>query len=141
MSRNRMKNSQSLHWMGVVKWVLITGLVAGLGLTYMLCKNQNLHLAAEKHRLQLQLTTIEARNKELYVDLEGMKSMKHLKKRLDDMHSTLVPWGDPQANWVRLDQNPRARAVPMGSQPKTILNLDATVVTSAAPQPVPQPSH
>ena len=28
MSRNRMKNSQSLHWMGVVKWVLIAGLLA-----------------------------------------------------------------------------------------------------------------
>ncbi len=55
MSRNRMKNSQSLHWMGVVKWVLIASLVSGLGLTYMLCKNQNLHLAAETRRLQIQL--------------------------------------------------------------------------------------
>ena len=31
MSRNRMKNSQSLHWMGVVKWVLIFLMLAGLG--------------------------------------------------------------------------------------------------------------
>ena len=45
MSRNRLKNSQSLHWMGVMKWVLIAGLLSGLGLFYMLSKNQNLHLA------------------------------------------------------------------------------------------------
>jgi hypothetical protein len=50
MSRNRMKNSQSLHWMGVVKWILIAGLLAGLGLCYMICKNQNLHLAEKTHR-------------------------------------------------------------------------------------------
>ena len=36
MSRNRMKNSQSLHWMGVVKWILIVGLMSVLGLSYML---------------------------------------------------------------------------------------------------------
>ena len=52
MSRNRMKHSQSLHWMSVVKWILIAGLLSGLGLSYMLCKNQNLHLAAESLRLR-----------------------------------------------------------------------------------------
>ena len=62
MSRNRMKNSQSLHWMGVVKWILIAGLLAGLGLGYMICKNQNLHLAEETHGVQKQLDAIEARN-------------------------------------------------------------------------------
>jgi uncharacterized protein HemX len=134
MSRNRMKNSQSLHWMGVVKWVLISGLVAGLGLVYMLCKNQNLHLAAETHRLQLQLATIETRNKELNGDLEGMKSLKRLQARLTQMHSNLVAWGDPSANWVAMEQNPRARVAPMGTTPKTILNFDSTVVTSTTSQ-------
>ena len=82
MSRNRMKNSQSLHWMGVVKWILIAGLLAGLGLCYMICKNQNLHLAEETHRVQKQLDGIEARNEELASDLQGMKSFNLLKRRL-----------------------------------------------------------
>ncbi len=82
MSRNRMKNSQSLHWMGVVKWILIAGLLAGLGLCYMLCKNQNLHLAEETHRVQKQLDAIEARNAELTADLQSMKSPKLLERRL-----------------------------------------------------------
>jgi hypothetical protein len=136
MSRNRMKNSQSLHWMGVVKWVLISSLVAGLGLIYMLCKNQNLHLAAETHRLEIQLAQIETRNKELNGDLESMKSLKRLTARLAQMHSSLVSWGDPNANWVVLEQNSHAHVAPMGTQPRPVVNFDSAVVTS-----VPSTDH
>jgi uncharacterized protein HemX len=130
MSRNRMKNSQSLHWMGVVKWVLISGLVAGLGLVYMLCKNQNLHLAAETHRLEIQLATIETRNKELNGDLESLKSIKRLEARLTQINSSLVRWGDPSATWVSLEQNPHARVARMGTAPKATMSMDSTIVTS-----------
>ena len=138
MSRNRMKNSQSLHWMGVVKWVLIAGLLAGLGLCYMLCKNQNLHLAEETHHVQKQLDAIEARNEELAADLQGMKSFNLLKRRLAQMHSSLVPWGDARASWVRMDQNTRARLARIGTTPQATLNLDSSVVAAnaAAQQPV-----
>jgi hypothetical protein len=138
MSRNRMKNSQSLHWMGVVKWVLIAALLAGLGLCYMLCKNQNLHLAEESHRMQRNLDGIESRNAELSADLQSMKSLKLLEKRLVLMHSTLVPWGDGHAAWVRLDQNTRARLANMGTMPQSTLNVDSTPVAAnaAAQQPV-----
>lgn len=137
MSRNRMKNSQSLHWMGVVKWVLITGLVSGLGLTYMLCKNQNMHLAAETRRLQLQLDTLKSRNKELKGDLESMKSLARLQNRLKAMHSNLVYWNDPSATWVSLEQNPRARVPRNGTLPNGGLNFDeSSVLTSTTPQSV-----
>jgi len=135
MSRNRMKNSQSLHWMGVLKWILIVGMLAGLGLCYMLCKNQNLHLAEETHRAQKQLAAIEARNAELESDLQNMKGLKLLQRRLAQMHSTLVSWGDPRASWARLDQNTRARLAGMGTMPKATLNLDAyPVVSNSQPQ-------
>jgi hypothetical protein len=139
MSRNRMKNSQSLHWMGVLKWILITGLLAGLGLCYMICKNQNLHLAQKTQDVRKQLDAIEARNDELAADLQSMKSMKLLERRLVQMHSTLVPWGDPRANWVRLDQNTRAVLVRMGTMPKSTLNFDSTPV--AANASAQQPAH
>lgn len=130
MSRNRMRNSQSLHWMGVVKWILIIGLMAVLGLCYMLCKNQNLHLAQETFTLENQLQSIEARNTELTLDLEGMKSMSLLKRRLAQMHSTLVPWGDPRASWVRMDQNTKAVLARMGTMPKAGINIDPTPVAT-----------
>jgi len=138
MSRNRMRNSQSLHWMGVVKWILIAGLLAGLGLCYMICKNQNLHLAEETHHIQKQLDAIEARNAELALDLQGMKSMALLKRRLAQMHSTLISWGDPRANWLPWEQNTRARLARIGTTPQTTLDLDSSVMAAnaAAQQPV-----
>jgi hypothetical protein len=132
MSRNRMRNSQSLHWMGVLKWVMIAGLLAGLGLCYMICKNQNLHLAEEVHDKKEVLEKIKSRNAELGLDLQSMKSMALLERRLVLMHSTLVRWGDPQANWVRLDQNTRARLARIGTAPQTSLNLDSSVVAANA---------
>ena len=138
MSRNRMRNSQSLHWMGVVKWILIAGLLAGLGLCYMLCKNQNLHLADEKLRAQKQLDAIVARNEVLRADLDRMKSPKPLERRLAQMHSTLISWGDPRANWLPWEQNTRARLARIGTTPQTTLDLDSSVMAAnaAAQQPV-----
>jgi hypothetical protein len=132
MSRNRMRNSQSLHWMGVVKWILIAGLLAGLGLCYMLCKNQNLHLAEETHHAQKQLDAIVARNEELRNDLDRMMSPKPLERRLAQIHSTLISWGDARANWIPWEQNTRARLVRIGTTPKTTLNLDATPVADTS---------
>ena len=130
MSRNRMRNSQSLHWMGVLKWVLIAGLLAGLGLCYMICKNQNMHLAAETHLQQKRLEEIEARNSELLAGLSSMRSPKLLERRLLAMRSTLVQWGDPQASWVRLDQNTRARLARIGTTPQSSLSLDSSVMAA-----------
>ena len=139
MSRNRLKNSQSLHWIGVVKWILIAGLLAGLGLCYMLCKNQNLHLAEQARLAQKNLDAIEARNAELFADLQSMKSPKLLERRLAQMHSSLIGWGDPSASWVRLDQNTRARLARIGTVPQATLNLDSSVM--AANGAAQQPEH
>ena len=132
MSRNRMRNSQSLHWMGVVKWILIAGLLAGLGLCYMLCKNQNLHLAEQARLAQKNLDAIEARNAELFADLQSMKSPKLLERRLAQMHSSLIGWGDPSASWVRLDQNTRARLAQAGTTPQPTFTFDPPVAANAS---------
>ena len=138
MSRNRMKNSQSMHWMGVVKWILITGLLAGLGLCYMICKNQNLHLAEQTQNLKKQLAAIELRNQELEGDLQHMKSKTLLRRQLAVMHSSLVELGDARLTLVRLDQDTRARIAASGTMPTPALNYDSVPVASsgAAPQRV-----
>jgi hypothetical protein len=120
MSRNRLRNSQSLHWMGVVKWVLIAGMLSILGLSYMVCKNQNLHLAQETYRLQEQLNQITKRNSQLALDLDTMKSPLRLQRRLAQMHSTLVRLSDMGQMVVRMDQTvhavvPRPGTVPANS--------------------------
>jgi hypothetical protein len=134
MSRNRVKNSQSLHWMGVVKWVLIAGLLSMLGLSYMLCKNQNLHLAEETHRLELQLNAIDQRNKELTLDYDTMKSPVRLQRRLAQMGSTLVRLSDGTLPFFHMDdQGTRMRLARMGTVPTAPINFNPVVTTSTVP--------
>jgi hypothetical protein len=134
MSRNRMRNSQSLHWMGVVKWVLIAGLLSLLGLSYMLCKNQNLHLAQETYRLQIQLEGVQKRNAQLTDDLYIMKSPLRLQRRLAQMHSSLVRLSDGGVVVVQMDtQEIRARLAQLGTLPTGGLNLNVAATASTQP--------
>ncbi len=143
MSRNRMKNSQSLHWMGVVKWILIAGLLSVLGLSYMLCKNQNLHLAQETHSLDLQLAGIQKRNNQLTYDLDTMKSPLRLQRRLVQMHSDLVRLGDNNLVLVHMEQTIRARLARIGTMPQGAANYNYYPVATAQPatQPPLQPAQ
>jgi hypothetical protein len=141
MSRNRMKNSQSLHWMGVVKWVLILGLMSLLGLSYMFCKNQNLRLAAQTRDLRLKFEAIERRNTTLIGDLEYMKSPALLQRRLVQMRSNLIPLYDPRmiAHVTRMEgQTTRMILARMGTVPQVDINSSTvganTVSTTADPQ-------
>lgn len=134
MSRNRLKNSQSLHWMGVLKWILITGLLSVLGLSYMLCKNQNLHLAEQTHRLQVQLDAIQRRNADLAMDLNQMKSPRELEKRLARMNSTLVRFGDPRLVVVTMEQRTPMRLVRPGTEPNHAFNLNLNPAVTSVSQ-------
>ncbi len=139
MSRNRMRNSQSRHWMGVMKWVLILGMGSILGLSYMFCKNQNMRLADETHQLRLKLEAIERHNTALALDLEMMKSPALLKRRLVQMGSTLVPLYDPRmlAHVTRMEgQSTRMTLERMGTVPQVSLppqTVDATDSHSTSP--------
>jgi hypothetical protein len=125
MSRNRMRNSQSLHWMGVLKWVVILGFLSVLGLSYMFCKNQNLRLADETQTLRKKLDRIERQNTTLALDLEMMKSPELLKRRLQQMRSSLVPLYDPRmlAHVMRMEgQSTRMTLARMGTIPHVDVN-------------------
>jgi hypothetical protein len=135
MSRNRMRNSQSLHWMGVLKWVLILGLGSVLGLSYMFCKNQNLRLADETHRLQLKYEGIERHNTALELDLEMMKSPERLKQRLVQMRSSLIALYDPRmiARVTRMEgQSTRMKLERIGTLPQ--VNLAPVTVDTTEPK-------
>jgi hypothetical protein len=136
MSRNRMRNSQSLHWMGVLKWVLILGLGSVLGLSYMFCKNENLTLADETHKLQLNYDAIEQHNRAMALDLEMMKSPSRLARRLQQMHSSLIVLSDPSmiARVTRMGDQTRMKLERMDTVP----NISLEPVTADSPEPKPR---
>ena len=82
MSRNKIKNSKSLHWMMVVKYVLIAGLLCVLGLSYILCKNHILHLAEQVKDQERELAKIEAKNEQYDVVINQLKSPAELQRRI-----------------------------------------------------------
>ncbi len=135
MSRNRMRNSQSLHWMGVLKWVVILGFLSVLGLCYMFCKNQNLRLASETLDLRKKLAAIERHNTTLALDLEMLKSPEQLKRRLAQMRSTLVPLYDPRmlAHITHMEglSGPRIRLAPKGTSVPVDIDIDSGHVTAS----------
>ena len=123
MSRNRLRHSHSLHWMGVLKWILIVGLMSVLGLVYMLGKNQNLHLAQETYHLQEQLEAINLRNEQLNFDLNRMKSPAALVKRLAQMHSTLVRLDQMALNVVPMGASSTRMRLEQNTMPTRDINL------------------
>jgi len=134
MSRNRMRNSQSLHWMGVLKWVVILGFLSVLGLSYMFCKNQNLRLADETQTLRKKLDRIERQNTTLALDLEMMKSPELLKRRLQQMRSSLVPLYDPRmlAHVMRMEgQSTRMKLAPKNTDVPVDIDIDSDHVTAS----------
>jgi len=134
MSRNRMRNSQSLHWMGVLKWVVILGFLSVLGLSYMFCKNQNLRLAHDTQLLRVKLDRIERQNTTLALDLEMMKSPELLKRRLQQMRSSLVPLYDPRmlAHVMRMEgQSTRMKLAPKNTDVPVDIDIDSDHVTAS----------
>jgi len=151
MSRNRLRHSHSLHWMGVLKWILIVGLMSVLGLVYMLGKNQNMHLAQETYRMQEQLEAINRRNDELSFYLERMKSPDALVHRLALNHSTLVRLDQMASSVVSMDSSStRMRLERDGTMPirgdidlsmPANLNLNPPVASTGAAVAPPQPTN
>ncbi len=137
MSRNRMRNSQSLHWMGVLKWVVILGFLSVLGLSYMFCKNQNLNLANQTLALRKKLAAIERHNTTLALDLEMLKSPERLKRHLAQIRSTLVPLSDPemQTRIARMEgESTRMRLMPKGTEVPVEIDVDSHHVTASDTQ-------
>jgi hypothetical protein len=120
--------------MGVMKWVILLGIFSVLGLSYMFCKNQNLRLADETRQLRVKLDGIERRNTTLALDLEMMKSPALLKRRLQQMQSTLIPLYDPRmiAHVTRMEgQSTRMILAPKGTDAPVEIDVDSGHVTAS----------
>jgi hypothetical protein len=83
MSRNRIRNSQSLHWMAVLKWILMAALLSALALSYILYKNQIVRIAEETRQQERELDRINERNKQLLLDIARLQAPQELQRRVE----------------------------------------------------------
>lgn len=92
MSRNQMKHSQSLHWLKVLKIVVVAGICLALGLSYITYKNQAMKVAQDTLKQKKELARIIERNVQLSDRINMMTSPQALQRRIHG--SDLRPVGE-----------------------------------------------
>ena len=100
MSRNRLRNSNSLHLTTVLKVVLMLALIASLGLSYIFLDNRQKRLANEISKQETQLKVMTERNLQMQSVIDRLKSPAALERRVAG--SNLVKLTELEI--VRMDQ-------------------------------------
>ena len=90
MSRNRTKNTHSLHWAAVLKWVGVLMTFSILGAGYVAKKNQVLRLASEVQTQEDELNAWKKRNLQLKCNIAQLTSFGQLQARLNTLGSGMV---------------------------------------------------
>ena len=90
MSRNRAKNTHSLHWAAVLKWVGVLMTFSILGAGYVAKKNQVLRLASEVQTQEDELNAWKKRNLQLKCNIAQLSSFGELQARLNSLGSGMV---------------------------------------------------
>jgi cell division protein FtsB len=120
MSRNRMRNSQSLKWSTVLQIIVVVGLLLMLGVSYLAYQNHVRRLAQDELKLRKDLAMMEERNRQLSGNLARLKSPLEIERRMAALNLRFVkimelenhPMDDetsPRARWSRPPETQNAR--------------------------------
>ncbi len=107
MSRNRVKSSQSLHWATVLFWVVLVGMIASLGVSYLVLKNRIIRIAEESRKQEVELMRWKDRNAQLQAAIQTLRSPKELEKKISGMGLVRVS----ELQWIRMDNTPETKLV------------------------------
>jgi hypothetical protein len=94
MSRNRYRHTHSMQWATVLKWFVIVGTMAALGMSYVLMKNQILRLASEVRDYESELSNWKKRNGQLGLNINKLTSHVMLQRRVNELGLGLVKIGE-----------------------------------------------
>jgi hypothetical protein len=96
MSRNRVRNTHSLHFAAVLKWVVLVAFLSIFGIGYVMLKNKVLRLASEVNDQELVLKGWRKRNDQLRCNLNQLASIGELQRRVAALGSGMVRIGELQ---------------------------------------------
>lgn len=85
MSRNRVKSSQSLHWATVLFWIVLIGMMASLGIGYLVLKNRIIRVAEETRKQEMELQRWKDRNAQLQAAIQTLRSPQELQRKVSTM--------------------------------------------------------
>ncbi len=99
MSSNRIKGSQSLHWATVLTWIVLIGMMAALGVSYLVLKNKILRIAQETSKQEQELIAWRDRNAQLQAAIQVLKSPQELQRRVAGAGLVKVT----ELQWIPMD--------------------------------------
>jgi len=94
MSRNRAKNTHSLHWATVLTCIAVVMTVSILGASFVALKNKVLRLAAEVRTQEVDLDNWKRRNQQLQYNINRVSSYEELQRRITFLNSGMVKIGE-----------------------------------------------
>ncbi|PAW79465.1 MAG: hypothetical protein B9S32_02690 [Verrucomicrobia bacterium Tous-C9LFEB] len=89
MSRNQFRDTRSLQWTQVLKYVVIAAVLLLVGLSFLVAKNQQMRLAEEAAQGRKDLAKIVRSNDQLKSNIDWLNAPRHLQSRIST--SGLIP--------------------------------------------------
>lgn len=114
MSRNRVKSSQSLHWATVMFWVILIGMMASLGVSYLVLKNRIIRIAEETRKQETELLRWKDRNAQLQAAIQTLRSPQELQRKV--AHMGLVKVSELQ--WIPMGGSTGSTRIVRGISPE-----------------------
>ena len=101
MSRSRRKNRNMINAPSLARWIMLTAILALIGLSYVYLKLQLYHLGDRTKALEKQLASLRTQNEIAGVQIAALTSRSALQRRLKEGYLKMVPI--PERNIVRLN--------------------------------------
>jgi cell division protein FtsB len=91
MNRSRRKNWNVVNAPSLARWIVITGLLAVTGLTYVYLTIQLYHLGDQKKALEKSLADLRMQNEMAKVQIATLSSRSALQHRLKEGYLKMIP--------------------------------------------------
>ena len=106
MNRSRRKNWNTVNAASLARWIVLTGFLAVMGLSYVYLTLQLYHLGDRKKALETEVANLRMQNEVAGAQIAALTSRSALQRRLKEGYLKMIPISE--ANIIRLTISPRS---------------------------------
>ena len=117
MSRSHRKNWNTVNAASLARWIVLTGFLALMGLSYVYLTLQLYHLGDRKKALETEVANLRMQNEVASAQIAALTSRSALQRRLKEGYLKMIPIAEH--NIVRLTlpaRNPEDTVQPVSNQ-------------------------
>ncbi|PYL34777.1 MAG: hypothetical protein DMF35_04035, partial [Verrucomicrobia bacterium] len=91
MSRSRRKNWNTVNAASLARWIVLTGFLALMGLSYVYLTLQLYHLGDRKKALETEVADLRMQNEVASAQIAALTSRSALQRRLKEGYLKMIP--------------------------------------------------